>query len=90
MAPILALAYCAIVHSAQLGDHTPTRSPFAMPAPISPRARAFTSRSSSAYVHRRPEAYSTSASFSPYDATVRSKLAPMVSSIRAGLVSPAA
>ena len=32
IAPILAVAYCAIVHSAQFGAHMPTRSPFAMPA----------------------------------------------------------
>ena len=31
MAPIFAVASWAIVHSAQLGDQTPTRSPLAMP-----------------------------------------------------------
>ena len=48
IAPTFAVAYWAIVHSAQLGAQTPTRSPFAMPAPIRPRASASTSRSSSA------------------------------------------
>ena len=46
----------------------PTRSPFSMPAAIRPRASASTSRSSSAQVHRRPLATSTSASRSAYAA----------------------
>src|SRR6476619_3603021 len=32
IAPTFAVAYCTIVHSAQLGAQMPTRSPFAMPA----------------------------------------------------------
>ncbi len=34
MAPILAVAYCTIVHSAQFGAQMPTRSPFSMPSAI--------------------------------------------------------
>src|SRR4029079_16493041 len=79
-----------MVHSAQFGAQTPTRSPVAMPAPIRPRASASTSRLSSSYVQRRPVANSTSASLPPYAATVRSKFSPIVSSRRAGVVSPAA
>ena len=65
-----------------------TRSPFCTPAPISPRATASTSASSCAHVQRRPVAHSTSASRSAYDATVRARLAPIVSSSSAGTVSP--
>src|SRR6478735_849128 len=89
-APILAVAYCVIVHSAQLGDQIPTRSPLPIPARIRPTASASTSRSSSAQVHRRPLATSTSASRSGWAATVRSKLAPIVSSSSTGSSSPAA
>ena len=35
-APIFAVAYWTIVHSAQFGDQMPTRSPLAMPAAMSP------------------------------------------------------
>ena len=48
IAPILALAYCVIVHSAQFGAQIPTRSPLAMPGGDQAPGQAFTSRSSSA------------------------------------------
>ena len=70
IAPIFAVAYCVIVHSAQFGDHMPTRSPLVMPARTRPMASASTSRFSSAQVQRRPVANSTSASRSAYAATV--------------------
>jgi hypothetical protein len=89
-APILAVAYWTIVHSAQLGDQMPTRSPLPIPERTSPIASASTSRSSSAQVQRRPVATSTSASRSAYVAAVRPKLAPMVSSSSGGSDSPLA
>ena len=47
MAPILAVAYCTTVHSAQFGAQMPTRSPFSTPSDISPRATRSTSALSS-------------------------------------------
>src|SRR5687768_10641351 len=88
MAPTFAVANCTSVHSALLGPQIPTRSPLRMPAPTRPRATASTSACSSAQVHRRPLAHSTSASRSAYDATVRARLSPMVSSSSAGVDSP--
>ena len=88
IAPIFAVAYCRIVHSAQFGAQIPTRSPFSIPPAISPHATTSTSRSNSAYVHRRPVATSTSASRSPYVATVRSRLAPIVSPSNGTSVTP--
>ena len=48
IAPILAVAYWTIVHSAQFGAQIPTRSPFSMPRAIKPRATTLISASSSA------------------------------------------
>jgi hypothetical protein len=79
IAPTAAVAYCVIVHSAQFGAQIPTRSPFPIPRPISPRANSSTAAPNSAYVHRRPLATSTNASRSPYAATVRRRFAPIVS-----------
>ena len=90
IAPIFAVAYCTSVHSAQFGDHMPTRSPLPIPARISPMASASTSRSSSVQVQRRPVANSTSASRSGYAATVASKFSPIVWSSSAGSISPLA
>ena len=78
-APILAVANWISVHSGQFGAQIPTRSPFPIPRFSNPTATASTSRLSSAYVHRRPEGRSTRASRSPWAATVRSKLSPIVS-----------
>jgi len=48
MAPILAVAYWVIVHSAQFGAQMPTRSPLTMPRAINPRATTSTSSSKAA------------------------------------------
>ena len=48
IAPIFAVAYWTMVHSAQFGAQMPTRSPFSMPAATRPRAATSTSRFSSA------------------------------------------
>ncbi len=48
IAPILAVAYWVMVHSAQFGAQMPTRSPLPMPIPSRPSASASTSAASSA------------------------------------------
>ena len=90
IAPIFAVAYCVIVHRALFGPQMPIRSPFSMPAASRPRATTSTSRSNSRQVQRVPVANSTIASRSGKRATVRSRLAPIVSSRSAGSVSPRA
>ena len=84
MTPSRAVAYWVSVHSAQLGAQTPSRSPLVSPAASSPPATRLTAASNSRYVQRRPVAHSTSASRSPNRATVRVRLAPMVSSSSGG------
>ncbi len=88
IAPILAVANWVIVHSAQLGDQMPTRSPLVIPARTSPIASPSTAASSSDQVHRRPVANSTSASPSGCARTVASKASPIVVSSSGGSSSP--
>ena len=52
LSPARAVANCRSVHSTRVGDQIPTRSPFSIPSPSSPRATLSTSRPSSPYVSR--------------------------------------
>jgi len=89
MAPILAVAYCTMVHSGQFGAQMPTRSPRSMPSDMRPRAITSISSLSSPYVHLRVLAMSTSASVSGFARTPRSKFSPIVSSRIGVSVGPA-
>src|SRR5436190_9800824 len=86
--PARAVAYCVSTHSAQLGLQMPTRSPRSRPRAIRPRATRSTAPSNSAYDMRTPWWRDTIASASGTRATVRARLAPIVSPRRGVVDTP--
>ena len=88
ISPARAAANCVRVHSAQLGDQMPMRSPGASPSASSPAASLSARAASSRYVQRMDWGGEMRAISSGHREAARSRAAPMVYSRSGGVSAP--